>query len=407
MELERQNLHWNSDFSYAYPIKRFIFDKIWNSSQNGLITAIYGLRRVGKSTLLKQVINQAIEQKTRREDVLYFSFDESTEDFWEVIKAYEKQIGRKVSSENYVCLDEVQKVPNWKEKVKLLYDSCSPKILISGSNSSNLRKGTESLAGRVNEFILSEISFKEFLHLKENNSLYYSNLNEALEQEFWNYVKRPFPELAVKPILEPKQYTESIAKKVIFEDLPQVFPIDAPNLLFTIFTFICKNPGMLLDYSSLSSDLSRDRKTISNYVTYLKFGFLIRQIFNYSPNQLSTEKKLKKAYPSLACFVDAQEPLIVETIAAQILKARFFWNFKNRYEVDFVNPSPLVGFEVKFRNVITKEDLAGLTAFNSKYPSAKTVLISKKNSTHVPYYKLERFLEENKLQKEATLNELL
>lgn len=347
MEMERQNPHWAEGYIYPYEKKRFIFEELRQATESGLITAIYGLRRVGKSVLLKQIINEAIKNRVKRTNILYFSFDEENEDFWEVIREYEKRIGRKVSKENYVLLDEIQKVHDWKGKVKRLYDSSLAKIVLSGSNSSMLRKEAESLAGRINEFLIPELSFKEFLFFKNRSELYASPLDEAIENEFWVYIQRPFPELAVSENIEPRAYIETINRKIIYEDLPSIFPIDDPQLLYRLFNIICKNPGMIVEYNALASDLGRNRKTISAYLDYLKYGFLIRRLFNYSKNLLTREKKLKKFYPSLACFTDAETSKIVETVVAQILKAGFFWNHKNRYEVDFILSEPFFAFEVK------------------------------------------------------------
>ena len=61
-----------------------------------------------------------------------------------------------------VIFDEIQKLPNWAEKVKLIYDTGKYKIFISGSESLSLRKGSrESLAGRIYEFEVKRLSFLE------------------------------------------------------------------------------------------------------------------------------------------------------------------------------------------------------------------------------------------------------
>ena len=407
MELERQNPHWEKDFFYPYPLHRAMFTDIYKAVKQGLITAIYGLRRVGKSTILKQVINAAIKDGVKREHILYFSFDESDVDFWKVIRAYEKFIGHRISSKHYILLDEIQKVPKWKEKVKLLYDTTKARILLSGSNSSLMRKGGESLAGRIYEFFLSELSFKEFLYFRNKAELYNSNLDEALEQQFWQYLGRPFPELALSMDIDAQQYTASIVRKVVYEDLPSVFPIDEPQLLYKLFTLIANHPGMLVEYSHLASDLGRDRKTISAYLDYLSYGFLVRRVFNFSKNRLTSEKRLKKFYPTLAAFAKADESEIIETVVAQILKARFFWSFKHKYEVDFIIEEPLYAFEVKYSDKVATEHFKGLRKFGDFFDNAKLILVSKRferegDITIVPYYRLEQFLERYNLLRSSS-----
>lgn len=394
MELERQNPHWEEGYFYKYEKKRFAFSSIKKSAFSGLITLIYGLRRVGKSVLLKQMINEMINGGTKRADILYFSFDEETSDFWDVIKEYEKKIGRRVSSSNIVVLDEIQKIHDWRGKVKGLYDSSGAKIMLSGSNSSMLRKGSESLAGRINEFVLSELSFEEFLYFRGKTPS--PMLEESIENEFWEYIRRPFPELALKESLEPSDYTDSISRKIIFEDLPSVFPIDEPQLLHRLFSIVCTNPGLLVEYNSLASDLGRNRKTISSYMDYLLHGFLVWQVFNYSKNQLTSEKRLKKFYPSLACFAKGDQSKTVETATAQTLRAKFFWNYKNRYEVDFILTEPFYAFEVKYQERLSDDDFRGLDQFAAEYNGARTCMVSKRGTDRsIPYYMLWDFLKKN------------
>ncbi|MEW6528266.1 MAG: ATP-binding protein [Candidatus Micrarchaeota archaeon] len=408
MELERQNPHWEKDHLYPYEFKRFIFEEIEKSFDTSLITALYGLRRVGKTVIMKQLINNSIKQGVERANIFYFSFEEQEEDFWDIIKEYEKRIGKRLSQRNYLFFDEVQRVPEWRAKIKRLYDTSFAKIVIGGSNSLILRKGSESLAGRINEFFVPELSFREFLQFKNKEHLYSSNLDEMLENEFWDFIKKPFPELVLNPNLDAKNYVETISRKVIYEDLPMIFPVDEPHLLYKIFVILCKNPGMLVEYAALGSDLGRSRKTISAYLEYLRYGFLVRELFNYSKNQLTSEKKLKKFYPSLACFANASIPKIVETIVAQILKTKYFWNMKNRYETDFVCPEPLYAYEVKYKEGLIKEDLRGLEQFRVRFNAARTLLVSKKKEgKSVPYYRLENFLTKNKLLQKIRIEDVL
>jgi len=392
MELERQNPQWEGGFFHPYEKKRFLFENLEHSLGSGMITAVHGLRRVGKSVLLKQLLNNCIQKGTSRKSTFYFSFDEQAADFWETIREYERISGEKLGRKNFIFLDEVQKVPDWKAKVKLLYDTSGARIALCGSNSSKIRKGSESLAGRINEFHLPQLSFAEFLHLrgKEENP----QLQHAAELEFNEFLQKPFPQTALNPSLDPKEYAASIAKKIIFEDLPSVFPIDEPQLLHSLFSLICKNPGCMLEYSTVASDLGRDRKTVSLYLDYLGFGFLVRKLFNFSRNSFTSEKKLKKFYPSLAVFCECSEPLFIEASIAQVLDAKFFWREKDRHEVDFVNASPLAAFEVKYSGNVAAADWSGLHKFSQHFPEATVHLVSKKEQEHtVPYYKFESHIK--------------
>jgi len=90
------------------------------------MTLITGLRRVGKTTLLFQLIDSLLkEKKTNPEHILYYSFDETRYDLEEIFSFYESQILQddlRNFERTYICLDEIQKLPEWQNKIKIFYD---------------------------------------------------------------------------------------------------------------------------------------------------------------------------------------------------------------------------------------------------------------------------------------------
>ena len=393
MELERQNPHWEEGFNYDYELKRDIFSQLLDLSKSPWIVGMFGMRRVGKTTLLKQLINEYIKQG-KRSEILYFSFDEEKADFWEVVREYERFLGRRVRKGDVLMFDEIQNVQGWAAKLKLLYDTSSPKIFITGSATSQLRKGGESLAGRFVELHVEPLSFKEFLRFRGKESLYEYNLVDAKENEYRNYLKKPFPEI----VDEDKfylQYTEGIAKKAIFEDIPSIFPVEDAERLWVLFSLIRSNPGLIADYSSLASDLGMSRVTVAKYVSYLEHAYMVRKLYNFSNNRFTSEKRLKKLYPYVPAFCDAEMPAVVECAVAFETQARFFWREKDRVEVDFITTDPLIAYEVKFKDNLNRKDFRGLESFLSKFGGEGYVITKKKMGllNTIAYFELQEFLE--------------
>ena len=129
-------------------------------SKNKLFSvAIYGLRRVGKTILMKQIM---YELKKIKENTLYFMFDDimaqNPDILEDIIDFYLKTIageGRK-----YIFLDEIQKVPYWQDILKRFYDMREDiKFIVSGSASLRIKKSKESLAGRIFDFYLPILTF--------------------------------------------------------------------------------------------------------------------------------------------------------------------------------------------------------------------------------------------------------
>ena len=166
--LERNNKWWKSDFTVEFKL-RDLYVQIKRFMHTPQIIAITGLRRVGKTTIMLKLVKDMI-QELNRENIVYFSFDEFKDiGIKQILKTYARLMNKDLSLNKYLfLLDEVQKLENWEEQLKAMYDSYpNIKFVISGSESLFIRKKSrESLAGRMYEFHIKPLSFKEFLLFK-------------------------------------------------------------------------------------------------------------------------------------------------------------------------------------------------------------------------------------------------
>src|SRR3989344_4227988 len=172
-ELKNQNPWWKERFTLEFK-DREIYTKIQKFIPLPQILALSGLRRVGKTTLMLKIIKDRIQNGEDPHNILYFSFDEfKGTDIREVIREYETITGKDFNQGTYLLvLDEIQKLKNWEDQIKSIYDQRKPrvKIIISGSESLFIRKKSkETLAGRIFEFKVESLTFKEFLYFKEIN----------------------------------------------------------------------------------------------------------------------------------------------------------------------------------------------------------------------------------------------
>lgn len=201
VNLLKYNLHWREGFNYGYEKKRELFDELARHLDSRQVLGIIGLRRTGKTVLLKQFIDHLIKQGTKRDRILYFSFDEEAVSLDDVVGDFQSRIGMDIQSAGrlYLFLDEIQKLEGWQNQIKYYYDTYpNLKFFVSGSSSLFLRKkAEESLAGRIFLFHLPVLSFIEFLHFKGEDELINrpEMFKEALIKETLLYAKRQFPEL--------------------------------------------------------------------------------------------------------------------------------------------------------------------------------------------------------------------
>lgn len=389
MNLEKHNPHWKEHFVYPFEVKRDLFARLAQQVNNRLVIAISGLRRTGKTVLLKQLITFLInEQEVPRRNILYFSFDEEQPKIENVLREFEKITSQDIKQGKFfIFLDEIQKLEDWQNQIKFYYDNYSLKFFVSGSSSLFIRKKVkESLAGRCFDFYLPPLHFREFLlfrgkkELLEKPSLFVSEL----EKELGSYMKRQFIEVVSEPDDFVAEYVQSILEKVIYIDIPNVFVVENLELLRQLMKIIAAQPGMIIEYESLSKEMGMNRTTLSNYLFYLEEAFLIKKIYNFSKNRLTSEKKAKKFYLNCTSFFpylcpDIGESLLVENLIALETGSRFFWRTPSKEEVDFIleENTSFFPLEVKWKQVILPREFRGLIKFCRKFQVCRGGLISK------------------------------
>lgn len=420
MELQSFNPWWRDGKVPAGLLgrKRRAFDDVIRYIDKRQIALFTGLRRVGKTTLMYQIVEELLGKGVNRYNILYFSFDEMRYDLDELIKQFEIEVLRKeISKEKvFIFLDEIQKLKDWPSKVKLLYDmNPKAKIFLTGSAQITMWKGIrESLAGRFFDFRISPLNFEEYLDFKgvkidkKREGVFEKDLKRHME----GFLKTGgfIEALEMDDHMLRKYLKESLLERVVFVDIPQTFKLDIPELLFKIMTITAARPGFYLDYKSLGNDLKIDHRTISNYVSYLEYSLFLQKLYNYSKNLLTSEKKVKRLYLCNTAFTLALNPqtdisLVLEQYFVNTLGARFFLKTPQKEKIDIIhiNDTKLLPVEVKIRGKIGKEDVKALFRFLEKNNLQKGLIITlgaetvfrKENLTvdAVPYWKHWSILE--------------
>ncbi len=394
-KLEEFNPWWMSeevDPELALPFERDVFFEIEKYIDKKFIVSLTGLRRIGKTTILYQLVHKLIQEKIGPANILFFSFDEISVELSEVLNTY-KEIHSKDFRKNktYIFLDEIQKYKNWENELKKYYDLYPKlKFFISGSESLFIRKKTkETLAGRIFEFNLTPFSFREYLrfnNVKEENFKY----ETAVKPFFIKFVEKGgFPEtFSFETDKDFKEYLRAlIVDKIVYKDIPKMFGIEDPEFLKVLLEIISTNQGMYLDYQSLSKQFEKDRRVIRDYISYLKDSFLITILGNYRKGSITTLRKKKRAYPTDNALSYLYKSKIdesffgrmVETIAVNKLRATSFW--KNGNEVDIIyNGTPL---EVKYQEKINTEDFKSIIQFMKKFNQKQGILVTKKEEKEI------------------------
>lgn len=382
------NPWWRGVFNLSFK-NRQIYDEIKKYLPLRQMVILTGLRRVGKTTLMYKIVQDKISSGFEPRNIIYFSFDDfEKEELREIIRTYEEMMDKDISKDSLLLLlDEVQKINNWEEQLKRIYDivGTNTKIIISGSESLFIRKKSkETLAGRMFEFKIESLNFKEFLDFKEFSynpiSLYEKELLLFME-EFM--VTMGFPELVgIKDKEIIKKYAiEGIVDKIIYKDLPKLFRIKDPFILKSLLNIIMNNPGEIIDLFSLAKQLSVTRQTISQYMKYLEDAFLVKKLYNFSRSRRKVERKLKKYYPAIIdtnlLFKDDNfsKSKVFETFLVIQNRIEFFWRDPYKNEVDMVKAEEAIEpIEIKYGKI----SYEGIIAFMKEFGIVEGFIVSYK-----------------------------
>ncbi|MBI1972664.1 ATP-binding protein [Candidatus Woesearchaeota archaeon] len=385
----------------ALPYKRKVFDKVHNLRKYRQMIILTGLRRVGKTTILYQVI-QTLLKEIESKKILYFNFDKEVADILSIFEEYSSLAGIDYRKEKIiVCFDEITKLNKWANQLKLVYDA-NPNIKIYLSSSSSVlleEDAIKNLGGRYFLISINPLSFREFLELSgKKNLLEHHKLHEqALKRECAGYMLRNFPEtITWENELVIKDYLKTtIIDKIIKSDLAERFKNLNKDLLYTLIELFYKDPGMYLDYDNLSKSLRISKNTLYKHIFYLEFCYLITIVKNYRPSTLATTRKLQRAYPywwTMAYCYGENKDKMMEAIVINSIGGKHYWRDLNK-EIDVlqITGKKIMPIEVKQKEKLDDRDIMTLKFFMQKYKvkEGKLVYLGKEDTKHFEGKKIE------------------
>lgn len=370
--------------SFAKEYKRECFGELLKLLDHRQVIVICGLRRVGKSTLMYQLMQRLIAGGSNPLDVLYFSFDKKIGDIKAVLDSYAKITERDYENEKiFVFLDEIYKLRKWHRELKLLYDALpNVKFVVSGSASLKIEKEARSdLTGRAFHVEVKPLSFTEFFELKFKTKLENPKIwEEKLKANFPGFLKKAFPEIIdFEPELASDYVKDLVLDKILFSDSAAAYKNVDLNLLQTLTEIFLSEPGIYLNTDSLSKDLKKSKNDINSHIRLLELGYVIRIVKNFRGSVLSASRKLRRVYPYHPSLIqgilkEVAEPKMVECFVRSHLDAEFYWR-KEKKEVDFVHKGMPV--EVKYSDNIQKHDFKNMLEFMEQFNVTNGYLISK------------------------------
>lgn len=360
-----------------------------------LITSLVGLRRVGKSTLIRQTINHLLDSGQDPHSILYFLFEEqvskkSSDILRQVI---ESQIERNPNKKSYLFLDEIQFVNGWNSLLKYYFDLYPQlKFVVSGSASLFIHtQSSESLAGRIQELILRPMGYGEYLRVNDKPH------TPTSFQQYLAWGEFPYLE-KLTGWAEKKEYVlDFVLKKVVEHDLPRLKKFYGSELS-SLLDVLVSHSGQNIEIQNLAHDFNIAPNTTREYLSLLEKTHLISQVFNLGIGFRTRSMRMRKVYASsvnaiiLGTFRGLDSDLwqvgmgnIIETyVYNHLLRQKEttdinFWRQRQTREVDFlqITAESKLPIEVKYQNQIRKSDLEHLLYYCNKTQLTKAMLVTK------------------------------
>lgn len=263
--------------------RKFYLEKIVKLIDTEDIKVITGVRRCGKTVLLKQIIDELENRGIASENIIYMSFESSKyknirndNDLDEFIFSKTNNLNGKI----YLLFDEIQKVKNWEVSLNSYRVDLECDIYITGSNSQLLSGELATLiSGRYISINMLPFSFKELIQ-------YYDEMHENIDEIklFEQYLSYGgFPGLLNYENEEKEKYLYDLYSTIVLNDILYKNKVKDLDLLERLMEFMISNIGQLFSANSISKYIKNENRkttphTIINYMDYARNAFIFYQI---------------------------------------------------------------------------------------------------------------------------------
>ncbi|MEA1913713.1 MAG: ATP-binding protein [Campylobacterota bacterium] len=346
----KHNPHWKKEYKNLY--QRDILEDLLNKLHLKQIQVLKGIRRSGKTTLFKLIINKLLENEESK-SILYINLDDPyfselyshSKNLYKLLELSEKLTGIKVQ---YLFLDEVQNVHAWEKFVKTIYDNeLVKKIFITGSNSSLLDgEYATLLSGRFLSQTITPPSYSEVLKYNDINSRFelVDNKIQALKicdsmMQFGSFFE----------VLNENKFKRDIVlsyyETIIFKDCIANNNLRDAKTFKEFVNFMISNSTNMYSYNSLSKATGINDNSVKEYIRVMQDCYLACEIKQYSyslKEQIKTKKKIyinDNSFLAQTSFRFSKDlgKLLENFVYTELMKQNYeIYYFNKDFECDFI-----------------------------------------------------------------------
>ncbi len=311
--------------------------KIRGFYHDTMIKVITGIRRCGKSYLLKTIIQELKENGIKEKDIIYIELDKREFKNIDTKEELEKVIDKLVvdSDFKYLFIDEIQNVEGFEPLINSYREEGNYSIFLTGSNSYLLSgELATKLTGRHIEIEMLPLNFYEYIDMKK---FYKKEINPNIYHEFEEFIRNGgFPgSLNYDSYDDKLMYTKSVIEQIFDKDIKNHKKIKDKALFEVVEKFVVNNFGAIIsvgnihDYLTNNQKIMVDRRTIKTYIEVLENAKIIYpcELFDIkSKNVLVGEKKYYLADLSIYYALNTDNRInygpVLENVLFSYLKSK-------------------------------------------------------------------------------------
>ena len=379
--LYQYNPWWEEDYplSDIIPREKYL-DYLKSNIDSKQIIFLTGLRRVGKTTLMKLVVKILIERAVPKNHILYVSTDDyllKGKNLVEILDEYKKIHRIKSEEKIYVFFDEITYIADYHQQLKNLYDKYRIKIFATSSSSSLLRDKKAYLTGRAITIEIKPLDFEEY---KDFKGIEIKKRDEILNESYFRDHMREggLPENVLNP---NREYLMNLVDDIIQKDITAYHGLRNHQILRDYYTLLMERSGKQLSINKIGNILKISPDTSRRYLNYFVDTFLVHLL----PRWGKTNEKLLSAKKIYACDLGIKHLFMGERDLGSYfenyiyLKLRnvkdLYYLYEDGYEIDFYTSDKIM-IESKFNAQMNEKQKK---LFDSYHADQKIVVDSVKN----------------------------
>ena len=347
------------------------------------IILIYGARRVGKTTLCKQILEKNKDKKTGYFDCEMLAIRSSLE------TTDAAELKRFIGDHDLIVLDEAQQVKDIGKTLKIIHDHIPEvQVIATGSSSFDLaNKLSEPLTGRVISFILYPFSIGELI-----SNTNYITVKSGLENLL---LYGAYPQIIDKSNVDAVKLLDMLAGNYLYKDVLMHEGLKNSENLLKLLQLLALQVGSEVSFNEIGTKLAMNHSTVSKYIDLLEKCFVIFRLRAFSRNKRNEiSKSIKIYFYDLGirnALIQSFAPInlrndtgalwenfcIVERKKLNQTNNRFvnqyFYRTYSQEEVDYIEEydGKLDGYEFKYSKEKTKNPKQFLTSYENA--SIKTI----------------------------------